>query len=86
MTHSKLKESLQQLQSEVDRLQSVSATEKKELEAVIRNIQKTLDQEHPFGSELQDSLGSAIARLEASHPRLTAVLNDIMVTLGNMGI
>jgi hypothetical protein len=87
MTHSKLKQSLQRLQAEIEDRKSISDAEKKELEAIIANIRQALDtDEEPEGTDLQAKLSSAIVRLEASHPRLTAVLNDIMVTLSNMGI
>ena len=87
MTHSKLKQSLQRLETEIEDLKSISGTEKQELEEIISNIRQTLNQdEEAGGTDLQESLNSAIVRLEASHPRLTAVLNDIMVTLSNMGI
>jgi hypothetical protein len=87
MSHSKLKQSLQRLQTEIAELKSISSAEKKELELILGNIRQTLDSdEHIDSSDLQERLNSAIVRLEAAHPRLTAVLNDIMVTLGNMGI
>lgn len=87
MSHSELKQSLERLQAEIEDLRSISGTEKKELEAIIRNISQALeDDREAGGTDLQEKLNSAIVRLEASHPRLTAVLNDIMVTLSNMGI
>lgn len=87
MTHSKLNQSLQRLEAEIKDLKSVSGAEKKELEGIIRNIRQALDQDEAASeTDLQEKLNSAIVRLEASHPRLTAVLNDIMVTLSNMGI
>jgi hypothetical protein len=86
MSHSKLKQSLQLLQSEIAELKSISGTERKELELILRNIRQTLDSDENIDSNLQENLNSTIVRLEAAHPRLTAVLNDIMVTLGNMGI
>jgi hypothetical protein len=87
MTHLKLKEYVQRLQSEIQQLKSISGAEKQELETITRNIQKALDQdEQTDAADLQESLRSTIIRLETSHPRLTAVLNDIMVTLSNMGI
>ena len=43
------------------------------------------------GGEVQDegvltSVREAIEHFETDHPRATAILNDIMVTLSNMGI
>jgi hypothetical protein len=87
MSHSKLKQSLHRLQTEIADLKSISSAEKKELEGILHSIRQTLDSdENADSSNLQENLNSAIVRLEAAHPRLTAVLNDIMVTLGNMGI
>lgn len=33
-----------------------------------------------------DQIKHAVERFEADHPRVTAILNDIMVSLSNMGI
>jgi hypothetical protein len=86
MAHSKLTQSLERLQTEIEDL-SIPDTEKRELESLVLNIRQALDQETDSGgADLQQSLHSTIVRFEASHPRLTAVLNDIMVTLSNMGI
>jgi hypothetical protein len=87
MTQSELKHLLKRLQTEIEDLKTVSGAEKKELEILIGNIRQVSGQdEENTETDLQESLNSAIVRLEASHPRLTAVLNDIMVTLSNMGI
>lgn len=85
MTHPELKHLLKSLQTEIEDLKSISGAERKELEAITRNIRLALDEDEQ-NADLQESLNAAIVRLEASHPRLTAVLNDIMVTLSNMGI
>lgn len=87
MSHSELKRSLERLQAEIEDLKSISGTEKKELETIVRNITRALEEDRETdATDLQEKMNSAIVRLEASHPRLTAVLNDIMVTLSNMGI
>ncbi|HEX5054911.1 MAG TPA: DUF4404 family protein [Gammaproteobacteria bacterium] len=87
MTQSELKQLLKRLQTEIEDLKTVSSTEKKELETLIRNIRQASGQDDKnMETDLQENLNSAVVRLEASHPRLTAVLNDIMVTLSNMGI
>ena len=87
MTQSELKQLLKRLQSEIEDLKAVSNTEKKELETLIRNIRQAVGQdEENTARDLQENLNTAIVRLEASHPRLTAVLNDILVTLSNTGI
>ena len=35
---------------------------------------------------LMQNLRDAVSHFETEHPRATAILNDIMVTLSNMGI
>ncbi|HEY3487981.1 MAG TPA: DUF4404 family protein [Gammaproteobacteria bacterium] len=87
MTHSKLKSSLRQLQQEIENLKSIPAPEKTELETIMNSIHRLVDADETNDTDsIQQNLDAAITRLESSHPRLTAVLNDIMVTLSNMGI
>jgi hypothetical protein len=89
MSHTKLKKSLQQLQTEIDNLNSLPAAEKRELEAIVHEIRRMLENDSLAADDTEDmqgTLGASITRFEASHPRLTGVLNDIMVSLSNMGI
>jgi hypothetical protein len=88
MSNIKLKQSLQQLQTEINKLGSVPAADKRELENLVAAIRQMLDSDPQAADaeDMQDTLSTAITRFEASHPRLTGVLNDIMISLSNMGI
>ena len=88
MTDIKLKDELEKLRTEVKELatDNIEATEK--LEALIGEIEKKLQEpSNPDqNTSLVEDLKDAISQFETEHPRATAILNDIMVTLSNMGI
>ncbi len=48
-----------------------------------RQISESPDPDH---AGLSTRVKDELVRFEAAHPRATAILNDILVTLGNMGI
>ena len=88
MSDEKLRESLEELRSELDRLEAEEAQIRERLDALISGVETRLDQPEDAAhhqSLLQD-LRQSISQFEVSHPRATAILNQIMVTLGNMGI
>jgi len=88
MTNIKLKEELEKLRSEVKNLATENIEASSKLEALISELEKKL--EEPAGTDhypgLGEDLKDAISQFETEHPRATAILNDIMVTLSNMGI
>jgi hypothetical protein len=84
MPKPKISELLQQLQNEIEQ-HSLSGDDKEKVEQLVQDIQRDLD-EDTFSNELNDSLADTVTEFEASYPRLTAIINDIMVTLSNMGI
>lgn len=90
MSESKLKKHLEQLREEMQELDDVPGEDQKDLENIVEGLQRKLDGRNGDQSseqrDIQNTLSASIARFEASHPRLTGVLNDIMVTLSNMGI
>jgi predicted transcriptional regulator len=49
-----------------------------------RKLERPDDEEHHHS--LMRIMKDTIAHIETEHPRATAILNDIMVTLSNMGI
>lgn len=80
-------EDLARLRSEVERLAAGDHAVRRELDGIIGDIERQLaepdaDAHHGLLRQLRD----AISRFETEHPRATAILNDIMVTLSNMGI
>jgi len=88
MHDEKLRQSLNELRSELERLEAEEAQVRERLDALISGVETRLDK--PDDSAQHQSLvqdvHQSIAQLEVSHPRTTAILNEIMVTLGNMGI
>lgn len=87
MADKKLLDTLAQLRAEIESLDSVSESDKRRLESLLTRIRNTADaDEAETGEGLQDTLTETITRLEASHPRLTAIMNDIATLLSNMGI
>jgi predicted nuclease with TOPRIM domain len=88
MLDEKIRLSLNELRSELERLEAEEAQVRERLDALISGVETRLDK--PADSTQHHSLvqdvRTSISQLEVSHPRTTAILNEIMVTLGNMGI
>ena len=88
MPERKLRESLEALRAEIQRLEAGDAQARERLDALIAELEARL--EHPDDAERHEdlvrSVSDAIAEFEVSHPRATGILNHIMVTLSNMGI
>ena len=88
MSNQKLDELLDQLKSEIAQLDDTDAN----LLAKLRRIESELEQtissvelQEPR-DDLLSGLDQWITELETSHPNITAILNNISVTLGNLGI
>lgn len=81
----KLDDSLKRLRSE---LKSADESTRKRIEALLERVERQLaggEGKQSRYSLLQE-LEEEIMHFEVEHPRLTAIVNDIMVTLSNMGI
>ena len=87
MSDEQLRQSLTELRSEVRRLESEEAKARGRLDSLIASIEARLDA--PSNSAHDDSLvrdlRRSILQLEVSHPRATAILNQIMTALANLG-
>ena len=88
MHDKRLRQSLGELRSELERLESEEAEVRERLDALISGVETRLDEPEDSAQHhsLVQDVRQSIAQLEVSHPRTTAILNEIMVTLGNMGI
>ena len=65
--------------------------EAKSLAEIIRRVEDGLDDrdlldETDLGMVNLDHLKETLTELEVSHPRLTGIVNDLMVALSSMGI
>ena len=83
-----LQDKLQQLRAEIDKVAVDDSEARDRMNALLGEVEKTLDSEsaEEVDDNLVQNLREAVSRFEADHPRATAILNDIMVTLSNMGI
>ena len=87
MSDDQLRESLADLRSELARLEAEEAEVRGRLNALIAGIETRLDapDDSAHHQSLVRDLRRSTLQLEVSHPRATAILNQIMATLGNIG-
>jgi hypothetical protein len=83
-----LDDSLHKLRDEIRSLPISDEASRRRLEALILDVERTVDHRgrRATDASLAERLNAAILGLEASHPRIAAVLNEVMQDLGNMGI
>ena len=88
MSDEQLRQSLNDLRSELERLKSEEAQIRERLDALISGVETGLEKPEDTAhlQSLVQDLRQSISQFEVSHPRATGILNQIMVTLGNMGI
>ncbi|MCS3904239.1 hypothetical protein J2T55_002275 [Methylohalomonas lacus] len=87
MSEDKLRQELERLKEEAAKLPSDDAAGRARLDEVIKRVESKLAEDQDDDDEgLFDQLQESVSHFEAEHPRATAILNDIMVTLSNMGI
>lgn len=88
MSDEQLRRSLEELRSELARLEAEEAQVRERLDALISGLETQLDNpdDDAHHQSLTQDFRQSISQFEVSHPRTTAILNEIMVTLGNMGI
>ncbi len=88
MSNEQLRQSLNELRSELERLKSEEAQIRERLDALISGVETGLEKPEDTAhlQSLVQDLRQSISQFEVSHPRATGILNQIMVTLGNMGI
>jgi predicted glycosyltransferase len=89
MDKEKLREQLQALHSELQQVETLDAKEREMLQGLARDIQEVLhaedDRNQPYGP-LSDRLRETVAQVEASHPRATMLMRQIIDQLAYMGI
>jgi chromosome segregation ATPase len=90
MTDAKrLEASLQSLRSEIDALAIGDAEARQRLETLIGQLEQAIERRDSRGGgdkTVGEQLRVSILKLEAAHPRLAGVLNEVMESLGSMGI
>lgn len=86
MSDRKLRELLAQLRSAVSGLPGNAADAHSRLDGIVAELERTLDDPDRDRRGLVDSIHETVQEIEARHPDATTVLNNIMMTLANMGI
>ena len=84
-----LRGQLQELHAELQQVESLDVNERKMLQNLARDVQEVLRRDdgrtHHYNS-LGDQLREAVAQVEASHPRVTMLMRQVIDQLAYMGI
>ena len=86
MKNHQLHENLNRLRAEINQLAADKVESREKLNKLIGELEAKMENPDEDDERLIDNLKDAIKHFEAEHPRATTILNDIMVTLSNMGI
>jgi hypothetical protein len=89
MTSSKhLYESLKRLRSEIDSLAISDARAKERLDQLVSDVEASVEPRGaaPADDTLTERLKTSILTFESSHPRLAALINDVLEKLSAMGV
>ena len=88
MSENKLRDDIEKLRNEIKTLHADEDISKEKLEILLQEIESGLETEaqDKERSELLAGLKESVKHFETEHPRATAIINDIMVALSNMGI
>jgi len=83
-----LRDDIEKLRKEIEKLGAEEEASREKLEGLLQDIEASLETEeqNKNQSELLAGLKESVEHFETEHPRATAIINDIMVTLSNMGI
>lgn len=87
MTEQNINDALQQLRNEIDKLHLDDRGVKDRLNQLVESIEgslggEPLESDHDLVEELKD----VISQFEVEHPRITGIVNELMMTLSNLGI
>jgi len=84
----RLRADLVRLREEIARTDSADVARLARLHRLAESVQHELDAENRVGDPagLVAEFEEALSGFEARHPNLTAIVNSMLVTLGNMGV
>jgi chorismate mutase len=88
MEKNKLHNDLEKLRNEINNIAADDIESREKLNQLICKLESQLENPEPEERDqsILKSVRETIEHFETDHPRATAILNDIMVTLSNMGI
>ncbi|MCG8323982.1 MAG: DUF4404 family protein [Thiotrichales bacterium] len=81
-----LHQSLQALQDELDKLEESHEEVRDRATRLIYDIEQQLDDPEGQGDSPIDRIPKLIEEFEVEHPRITGIMNRIMMALSDMGI
>ena len=88
MEREDLQESLEGLRSEIRKLGEDDEPIKSRMRGLVADLERQLDEDEDYDEpeHLIESARDYIEQFEVEHPRLTGMLNRVMVALSNLGI
>ena len=88
MSREQLELALERLRSELDSLGQGPEEANARLRGLIDEVERQMDSLELGNDDgsVGDTIKDYIEQFEIEHPRITNILNDVMVTLSNMGI
>ena len=82
----KINEKISSLKKELEQIPIDDASTREHINNLISEIENSNTSSSEDNDFIINKIKSSIDRFETDHPRATAILNDIMVTLSNIGI
>lgn len=86
MQETELKHLVGQLREELQRARDGAPDALSHLAPLLADLDQALASPESSSASLRERLDGHIREFEVEHSRLTAILNDVMVSLGNLGI
>jgi hypothetical protein len=88
INESQLSRALEKLRLEIEALDTADEESRRKLEQLVADLESKLEnpEDTELHEDLTDQLRDSMLEFEVSHPRLTSIMNDIMMKLSNMGI
>ncbi len=87
MSHEKIHAAIDALRAEISKLDVDDSVSRERLDRLVGELQQQIDAgDDASPVVLEGSVTELIEQFEVEHPRITGVLNDLMVTLSGMGI
>lgn len=87
MAEKEVSEALFQLRSEIETLSPENPELKERLEGLLNDLEDRLEATEDVNHlHLVEDMKEAVTQFELEHPRITGILNELMVSLSNMGI
>ena len=88
INETQLTQALEKLRREIGALDTADEESRHKLEQLVQDLEQKLEnpEDTELHEDLSDRLRDSMLEFEVSYPRLTSIMNDIMMKLSNMGI